>query len=281
MRGFQPVATSALLCFFLVLTTSSPAQTSSKPDSKLAHGREFLGLAAAADPVAADRGQKVFSQNCAFCHGQNATGAEGPDLLRSTVVLHDEKGETIAPVILKGRPDKGMPSFPSFSEAQIYDVAEFLHQRVEQAANRWGYKVQNVVTGNAEAGKSFFNGAGHCNTCHSPSGDLAHIASKFTPADLQVQFLYPSASSGANDSKAHLLPKVTVKLPSGESSMGTLKSMDDFDISLVNESGDVKTFSREGNQVKIEDPLAAHRELLAKYSDADMHNMLAYLVTLK
>ncbi len=74
-------------------------------------GREFLGLGPTADPAAAARGQKTFSQNCAFCHGQNATGAEGPDLVRSAVVLHDEKGETIGPVVLKGRPDRGMPSF--------------------------------------------------------------------------------------------------------------------------------------------------------------------------
>jgi cytochrome c oxidase cbb3-type subunit III len=97
--------------------------------------RAFLGLGPAPDLVAAGRGEKLFGSNCAFCHGVKATGAEGPDLVRSAMVLHDEKGELIGPIVLKGRPEKGMPSFPSFTPAQIYDIAEFLHARVEAVAN--------------------------------------------------------------------------------------------------------------------------------------------------
>ena len=280
------MARSNLIAIFtaiFLLGTCAPAYAGQESDKQesLEHGRQFLGLSAPADPIAAARGQKTFLQNCAFCHGQNATGAEGPDLLRSTVVLHDEKGETVGPVILKGRAEKGMPSFPGFTPAQIYDVSEFLHQRVEQAANRWGYQVQNVVTGSAAAGKAFFYGAGRCQSCHSTSGDLAHLAGKFSPADLQTQFLYPSSSDGTGGDKDHLVPTVAAILPSGESVKGTLKSMDDFDVSIVDQAGKVKTFSRENAQVKIDDPLETHRELLAKYTDADMHNMLAFLVTLK
>jgi cytochrome c oxidase cbb3-type subunit III len=155
--------------------------------------RAFLGLGPAPDLVAAGRGEKLFGSNCAFCHGVKATGAEGPDLVRSAVVLHDEKGELIGPIVLKGRPEKGMPSFPSFTPAQIYDIAEFLHARVEAVANRGLYTVQGVVTGNAKKGEEYFNGAGRCNTCHSPTGDFAHIASRFQPADLQAAFLYPAS----------------------------------------------------------------------------------------
>src|SRR5690348_4168425 len=86
--------------------------------------RLFLGLGPAPDSVAAALGEKLFGSNCAFCHGVKATGAQGPDLVRSALVLHDEKGELIGPVVLNGRPDKGMPSFPSFTQAQIYDIAE-------------------------------------------------------------------------------------------------------------------------------------------------------------
>lgn len=245
------------------------------PDSRMERGRQFLGLAPAADPVAAGRGQKLFVQNCAFCHGQNATGAEGPDLLRSTIVLHDEKGETIAPVVLKGRPEKGMPSFSGLTEAEIFDLAEFLHQRVEQAANRFGYKIQNIVTGDANAGQEFFNGAGHCSTCHSPTGDLAHIASKFEPPDLQAEFLYPTARAPAR------AQRVKITLPSGESVSGTLKRIDDFDISIWDSSGLYRSWPRASVRVEIKDPLEAHRELLSKYTDADMHNILAYLERLK
>ena len=238
-------------------------------NSRAEHGRQFLGLAAPADSVAAARGQKLFAQNCAFCHGANATGAEGPDLLRSTVVLHDDKGETIGPVLLKGRPDRGMPSFAALTPAQIFDLAEFLHLRVEQVVNRWGYRLQNVVTGNATAGEAFFRS--HCAGCHSPTADLSGIARKFEPADLQARFLYPDGA----------VERVKVKLPSGQIVSGTLKRRDDFQISIWDSEGIYRSWPLDSVEVEIEDPVKAHRELLGKYTDEDMHNVLAYLETFK
>ncbi len=259
---------------FALLALSTPiyAAQQGASQSSVERGRQFLGLAPPADSVAAARGQKLFLQNCAFCHGPNATGAEGPDLVRSTVVLHDEKGETIGPVVLNGRPDKGMPSFSGLTQAQIYDLAEFLHSRVEQVANRFGYKLQNIVTGNAKAGEEFFRGTGGCIGCHSPTGDLAHIATKFEPPDLQAQFLYPSHAEAES---------VTVTLASGEKISGKLKRMDDFEVSMWDSSGAYQSWPRSEVKLEVRDPLAAHRELLDKYSDADMHNVLAYLETLK
>jgi cytochrome c oxidase cbb3-type subunit 3 len=246
--------------------------------------RLFLGLGPAPDSAAAGRGQKLFGSNCAFCHGVKATGGEGPDLVRSALVLHDEKGELIGPVVLNGRPEKGMPSFPSFTRAQIYDVAQFLHSRVEAVANRGLYTVQNVVTGNAKKGEEYFNGVGQCNKCHSPTGDLAHVASKFQPADLQAAFLYPT-SVAALEKGSEKVPSptlVTVTLPSGESVSGTLKRLDDFNISIYDASGAYHSWARDvGIKVNVQDPLAAHRALLQKYTDDDMHNLLAYLVKLK
>ena len=98
--------------------------------------RDFLGLGPPPDAAAAARGEKLYAPNCAFCHGEKARGAEGPNLVRSVTVLHDEKGELIGPVIVKGLPDKGMPPFPNFAEGQLYDIAQFLHLQVELVANR-------------------------------------------------------------------------------------------------------------------------------------------------
>ncbi|MBV9759971.1 MAG: c-type cytochrome [Acidobacteriaceae bacterium] len=267
--------------FLVLVALPITAGQQGTSDARSERGRQFLGLGPAADPVAAERGRQLFTENCAFCHGANATGAEGPDLVRSTIVLHDEKGETIAPVVLKGRPDKGMPSFASLTSAQVYDLAEFLHQRVEQAANRFGYQMQNVITGNPKAGQAFFNGAGHCTGCHSPAGDLAHVASKFEPPDLQAQFLYPSERAPEARKKNSLTPRVIIQLPSGETASGALKRIDDFEVSIWDALGSYRSWPRDEVKVQIEDPLAAHRELLSKYTDADMHNILAYLETLK
>lgn len=239
--------------------------------------REFLGLGPPPDAAAAERGANLFASNCSFCHGAKATGGDtGPDLVRSALVLHDEKAELIGPVIHNGRVNRGMPAFATLSDAELYDLAEFLHMRVELAANRGTYKLLNVLTGDPKAGEEYFQTAGHCVSCHSATGDLAHIGSKLAPADLQQTFLYPGSRG---ESKSH---KVTVTLASGESISGTLVRLDDFNVSLYQRDGEYRSVKLSGNvKVDVEDKLAAHRELLDKYSDADMHNLTAYLATLK
>ncbi len=237
--------------------------------------REFLGLGAPPDAAAAEGGAKLFAANCSFCHGAKASGGDtGPDLVRSTLVLHDNKGELIGPVVHNGRVNRGMPSFPAFTDAELYDLAEFLHMRVELAANRGTYKLLNVLTGDPKAGEEYFQS--HCASCHSVREDLAHIGSKLSPADLQQTFLYPASRGG---SKPHI---VTVTLPSGESVSGTLVHLDDFYVSLYDEEGEYHSIKLNPNvKVEVEDNLAAHRKLLDQYTDADMHNLTAYLATLK
>jgi len=216
----------------------------------------------------------VYAANCAFCHGANARGAEAPNLLRSPLVLHDEKGELIAPAIAKGWPDKGMPAFPNIAASQSQDIAQFLHLQVELVANRGIYKRLNVLTGDAKAGEAYFNGAGGCKTCHSTTGDLAHVASKYPqPDQLQNRFVWPGGQAASQ--------KVTVTLPSGQTVSGTLKRIDDINISMYDASGAFHSWPREGLKVEMEDRLAEHRQLLDKYTDADMHNLTAYLATLK
>ena len=227
-----------------------------------------------ADPAAAERGRKQFAQSCGFCHGADATGARGPDLVRSPLVAHDVKGDQIGQVIHEGRPDKGMPAM-QLSDAQILDIAAFLHARAAEAAHSAsvpkGYPIERLLTGNAEAGKAFFNGPGGCNKCHSASGDLAGVAGKYSPIDLEARMLYPSGKHAT----------AVVTLPSGEQVKGEVMHADDFVVSLRDESGWYRSFQRDRVKVELHDPLAAHRELLEKLTQADVHNLFAYLATLK
>ena len=221
----------------------------------------------------------MYAPNCAFCHGEKARGGEGPNLVRSVIVLHDEKGESIGPAILKGFPERGMPPFPNFAEGQLYDIAQFLHLQVELVANRGIYKRLNVVTGDARAGEAYFNGAGGCKGCHSVTGDLAHIAAKYQPEQLQTRFVWPGGGGfGAGRGAPQ---KVTVTLPSGQSVSGIVKQMDDFNLSIFDAAGNYHSWPRQGLKIELEDRLVGHRQLLDKYTDADMHNLTAYLVTLK
>jgi cytochrome c oxidase cbb3-type subunit III len=225
------------------------------------------------DP-AVERGHKQFEQSCGFCHGADATGARGPDLVRSTLVAHDVKGDLIGEVVRHGRPDKGMPAM-SMTDAQVSDIAEFLHRRAAEALSSSGlpnvYPVEKLLTGNADAGKAFFSGPGGCSNCHSPTGDLAKVAQKYSPIELEAHMLYPGGR--------HTM--VVVTLPSGEQIKGPLAHADDFVVSLHDASGWYRSFLRDQVKVELQDPLAAHRELLGKLTPADVHNLFAYMETLK
>jgi cytochrome c oxidase cbb3-type subunit III len=281
MLGRTFVFAAALLFGLMAGQPAARAQKPKSQSSEMEEGRKFLGLAPPADPAAADRGQKLFSQACSFCHGPNATGAEGPNLLRSSLVLHDDKGETLGPFLQKGRPEKGMPAFPTLPQSSVSDIAAFLHARIEAVANRFGYQLQNLATGNAERGKAYFNGAGGCSGCHSVTGDLAHIASKLSAPDLQAEWLYPSGRLAADGTSTPVPVKATVTLNSGTTVSGTLKRMDDFEITITDASGVEHSYPRSDAKVSLDDPLARHRALLAQYTDTDMHDVTTYLLTLK
>ena len=248
--------------------------------------RNFMGIGAPPNPEAEARGHKSFVATCGFCHGTNATGgAQGPNLVRSTMVLHDQgTGKEITEVIHKGRPDKGMPPFANFTDDQIHDIAQFLLGRTQAAANRMEYTIQNIVTGDAHAGETYFQA--HCAECHSSTGDLAHVANKFDPVTLEGRFLYPGNNpyGMGPPPDPRSLKHVTVSLPSGAKYSGVLAHIDDFSVALRDDSGAYRSWVYDdvpGIHVEIHNPLEQHLKLLRQYSDTDMHNILAYLETLK
>ncbi len=234
------------------------------------------------DPASVERGRETFASTCGFCHGATAKGGEkGPDLLRSVLVLDDENGKSIGPVILKGRPDKGMPRFP-LTPNQITDIANFLHNSILSASDRDTYKILDIVTGDAQAGADYFNT--NCTPCHSASGDLKGIGSKYEPVTLQGKFIQPN-QSWTEGTPPHTVSAitVTVTLPSGESFTGLPMVFDDFNVSLRDQDGNYHSFRRtkSGPKVEIHNRLQAHLDLLTRYRDEDIHNITAYLVTLK
>ena len=223
------------------------------------------------------RGQAQFQKSCAVCHGTEAMGGVGPNLVQSSLVRHDEDGNLIAPVIQEGRVDKGMPAFPMMSSADVSDIVAFLHARIQVAslASSNGlvgdYSLQQLLTGNAEAGKQYFNGAGKCATCHSPTGDLAGIAKKYSPAELEARFLYPP------DDRV----TATVSLPSGKKVHGKLLHLDAFYVAILDQDGWYRSWPLQQVKVQVKDPLAGHLDLLGKYTDKDIHDVFAYLETLQ
>jgi cytochrome c oxidase cbb3-type subunit 3 len=243
-----------------------------------------------ADVAAVERGQKLHADQCGFCHGANARGGSGgPDLTRSELVQSDEGGKQLAEFLAVGRPDAGMPKF-DLPPGQVSDIAAFLHTAIYLNANRRLYKILDIVVGDRRAGEAYFNGPGRCSTCHSPAGDLKGVGAKYEPATLQGRLLLPRGryrAVGAPAVPLYTEPtslKVTVTLPSGESASGGLVRLTDFEVTLYDAATSrQRTWLRSGEvpKVVVTDPLQAHIDHLLKWTDADMHNMTAYLASLK
>ncbi len=222
-----------------------------------------------------EAGHAIFLQNCGFCHGRDAEGGEtGPDLTRSKLVMSDTTGDKIAAVVREGRPGNKMPAF-TFSSSQMERLVAFVRARSAEVAahpgGRRGVDVSDLQTGNADAGKAYFNGAGGCSKCHSPTGDLAGVASRYEGLRLEERMLYPW------DTKS----KVTVTLPSGQTVSGTLAYLDEFTVGLRDSDGTYRSWLTGRVHYKVDAPQVAHVEQFPKYTDDDIHNLMAYLQTLR
>ena len=266
-----------------VLTVAAAAQNPQAPGGARGGGG-FIAYPQrpVTDPAAVARGKVLFDVNCGFCHGADARGGDdGPNLLRSQLVLEDQKGESIGPVLLNGR-DRGMPKF-TFTANQIFDIAAYIHSF--PVSSRTGPADIDIVVGDAKAGEAFFNAK--CASCHSVTGDLKGLASKYTdPKALQQTWILPGSGGrfgGAGPARTAPPMTAIITLPSGEKIEGKIDRMDDFVISLTLADVTHRSFQTEGNTpaVEIRDPLEAHKDLLRTYADADIHNVTAYLVTLK
>lgn len=273
-RSFPPRASrpaGAAAAVFLLLATAGV----------LAQRRDYPNRPPA-DPASVERGKALYGVNCQFCHGADTRGGDsGPSLLRSGLVLDDQHGELIAPVVRAGR--TGMPKF-TLTDDQITDLAAFVHTFRAAGYDESRVKPPSIVVGDAKAGETFFGAK--CASCHSATGDLRGIAGRIAdPRLLQQTWLLPGSGGGrGGPPPVQVKPTtVTVTLASGEKIEGKLDRIDDFVVGLTSADGTHRSFSTNGDTPKVEihDPLQPHKDLLRVYADTDIHNVTAYLVTLK
>ncbi len=249
------------------------------------------------DPALIARGKSLFEVNCRLCHGADLRGGDmgGVNLLRSDLVLRDQHGELILPVVHGGRANPGMPPmppFPQISDDDVKALAEYIHSVAATMRGQGNPPpgaepvVLNIVVGDPAAGKAYFEQK--CASCHSTSGDLSGIASRYTdPVQLQNAWVAGGGGGGrggrggGRGSRAQTT--VTVTTPQGQRVQGRLDRIDDFIVVLTPADGVQRSFRRVGDvpRVEINDPLEGHRKLLPVYTDKDIHDVTAYLVTVK
>jgi cytochrome c oxidase cbb3-type subunit III len=250
-----------------------------------------------ADAAVVTKGKGLYESSCAACHGIDLRGGQqgGPNLLRSQTLLSDKAGELVIPIVRGGRPNPpaGMPPMPPFPfpDDDIKAIAEYLHSVLKQAGNQGrppGGDVvppEKVLVGDPAAGQAYFNS--RCSSCHSVTGDLQHVASRAAdPRELQNLWISGGGGGGRGGRRGGGEGRpvtVTVTPTSGGSVQGRLVRIDDFIVSLVQDDGTRRTFVRNGAEPKVElrDPSAAHRNLVPTLADKDMHNLTAYLWTIK
>lgn len=251
------------------------------------------------DPAVVERGKTLYGTLCRACHGGDLRGGDigGPNLLRSQLVLNDQAGELIGPVIKEGRVPAGggtpMPPQPQLAQADLNALSEYIHAvartTVAQGGPPRGEAVElNLLVGNAKAGEGYFKK--ECASCHSTTGDLAGIATRVPNIgqlqDSWVNARRAGAAPAAGVDASRRTPRVTVKFADGTEKAGALARIDDFTVSFTDDAGQYRSYTRRAGTpritaVQVKDPLEQHRVLWTKLTDKDMHDVTAYLATVK
>jgi cytochrome c oxidase cbb3-type subunit 3 len=268
-------AAAALLC----AVDATLAQPPRREDSPAAQPVPPSAAPQSYAPELVAAGRARFAANCGFCHGPDATGGSGgTDLTRSEVVAADERGDRIGPLVRVGRAESGMPGFPALAEAELAAIVAYVHDQKAKAevaiGGRRSVEVADVLTGDARTGRRYFESA--CTSCHSAAGDLAGIASRVEGLALLRRMLYPGGQAGGGRR-----PTATVTTRDGGTIAGEVAYRDEFTIAVIDEGGRYRSWPTARVRVTIDDPLEAHVAQLARYTDAAMHDVLAYLHTLR
>lgn len=235
-------------------------------------------------PDVVARGETAYKATCLYCHGDHGKGGmAGPDLTRSTITMHDEDGVSYGQY-LKGDVHAKAVKL-DVPQNQVADIAAYIHSRVVETSGRGQVHLDMMLTGDAKAGEVYFNGAGGCAKCHSTTGDLKGVGAKYDLATLQDRIVLPRGGVGRGPTTGPPpnIPTATVTTPDGKTYKGLPMRYTDFDVTLRFDDGTTRTWARANGVPKVDltDPLQGHVDIMIKLKDADMHNLTAYLATLK
>lgn len=273
--------------FLISLACAALACAQGAPD--LAGGRGGSGRGMVANPSASRfkvypaaaiaQGLAAWTSSCASCHGATARGGTAPDLIRSSVTMHDTDGEQIGASLRAAAHQAALKTIPP--AGQVYNIAAWIHSRVIESSGRGQVHVDQVLVGDAKAGEAYFNGAGRCHTCHSVTGDLKGIGGRFDAPSLQERIVMPprTAGKGIPANSIH----ATVTPANGAPVSGVLVRLTDFDVVIRLADGAMQSWTLNHGSPKVVtvDPLQAHYDIMAGLKDTDMHNVTAYLAGVK
>lgn len=246
------------------------------------------------DQAAHDRGRAIWARECIDCHGSQARGSEkGPNIIRTKTVNYDRSAQTagsvVGPFLKAGHPTMSGRASASFTPDEVIGLAQFLRQRVNDTMRGSPlFTVGDILVGDRAAGEAFFKGAGKCATCHTATtNSLAGIGTRVpAPVDIQQRMMFPGiaprgrgAGAGAANPNA---TTVTITPDAGPQIAGVLVEQSDFFVTARLADGTIRVVRRTpGMKVSLTNPLQAHIDLLEVITDKQMHDLVAYLESLK
>jgi mono/diheme cytochrome c family protein/small nuclear ribonucleoprotein (snRNP)-like protein len=249
-----------------------------------------------ADPAVAARGKAIFDASCSKCHASDLRGTPtGINLVRNQMVLDDQAGEMIGRFL--GSPHaKGQAAKMDLTSDQVHDLAIYMHTFQNYRAIVTPPDINSAIlaAGDAKAGQAYF--AAHCASCHSVTGDLQGIGTKYSePRTLQNTIVSGGGAggrgggrgggggAGSDAAPSRRTITVTLTMANGQKLEGRLVTYDDFLVTFIDSEGTQRTIRRNDGVPKVEvhDPMKAHRDMLLTFQDSDIHNLTAYLVTIK
>jgi cytochrome c oxidase cbb3-type subunit 3 len=252
---------------------------------------QFTRPLATQDVIA--RGKTLFEANCASCHASDFRGTpRGVNIVRSGIALRDQHGELIGEELGKHNPPISLVA------ADNVATAEYIHAVLATAGRQGrppggdpsGLEL-NVLVGDANAGKAYFGA--HCASCHSITGDLQGIGTRYAdnPRGLQGDWVAGTGGGGGRGGggrggRGGGGQQATVTLANGQKVQGTLVKRTDFLVILTLPDGTRKEWTRVNDipSVEVVDPQAAHKKMVLEMDDPEnknMHDVTAYLATLK
>jgi mono/diheme cytochrome c family protein len=185
----------SVIAGFLLAVSFAAAQSPAQPTVPPGYDVAYIGTPMA-DPVLQHAKETYVLYGCSYCHGLYLyTRGEATDLMHSKLVARDQNGNLIKPLLRTGIPQTAklspMPQFSDLSDAQLGDLARWIHYARQQGRYKELMEAKESGAGDASAGKTYFEQ--NCASCHSSAGDLARKAT--TKAELlRPKFAAASAS---------------------------------------------------------------------------------------
>jgi len=245
----------------LLLTTPAMSQAPVAP----------LRTAGAADLAA---GKRVFDSQCAWCHGTNGTGGNGPMLQRATL-RHAATERSLVDIVRNGIPGTEMPSFAlALTDRAAWQTAAYVRSL--------GRAASAPIPGDPRRGAAVYDSAG-CASCHIVAGrgrgigpELTSIGTLRGASHLRQSIVEPAASHPPGYLVVHAVTS------DGGDVRGIRLNEDVFWIQIRDVSGKVHVLEK-STLTRLDRELES--TLMPSYSSrlspADLDDLVAYLVNLR